>query len=435
MSYNPLQNEFIITGGTVDSSSGAPEPFCVLRIPRESSRKGVACGTTFERSMGSKNRHSNMTDSTCIPEIHQAPSHFDRRLSHAQCLFGRTLVIFGGWNGRQVLNDVLLGNVTRRGGVEWKNLPQQESTPSTPHQAIGQFDTSNHSNDVETTHSVVSPIVRLIRFVSRTRYTQQHQQQLNATPPTHSPTSIPWPSPRSNMAYGSFPESQRMIIYGGLGSNVDSMFADLWVFSLRNLSWHRVTFPFSTESIKRSRSSTMMTDEDNNRIFLFGGCHREYHTCSNNLYEVVFSNHEMATATVTRRFPLHSESAQPEKRLFSVGFYMKKRNSLILIGGRDIQKDRKFNDCWEFDLSENRYVKQVGAQWDALLPLSGHASCMIPEENVIVVQGGNGVFRRHNQFLSWSMEVSASGVCGEGFSDVIVVTKELEDDDSMEIDI
>lgn len=160
------------------------------------------------------------------------------------------------------------------------------------------------------------------------------------------------PTGRYRSALAFLPSIGKLILYGGWGGWDKGEYGDTWEFDGQN--WKRLDDLVNLPGSKQGH--TMVLDEANNRIVLFGGIHIDgvgqiWYT--NDTYFLKYDN-----SWNKLMWEPASPQAKPSARVDHAMVYDPVRQRILMFGGTD-QNRTFFNDTWEFD---GKDWKQISTQ-------------------------------------------------------------------------
>jgi len=152
------------------------------------------------------------------------------------------------------------------------------------------------------------------------------------------------PIPRALHSAVFDPSTNRMIVYGGLPFDTNSLqnLGDVWRFTggLNSLSWLQM-HPTGPAPTPRWGQSAVY-DGGSNRMIIFGGAEGRSSPCANDVWALTDANGNGGTPAWIQ---LSTAGTAPAPRTSQGGVYDPNTNSLILYGGQDCFSTL-FSDVW-----------------------------------------------------------------------------------------
>jgi hypothetical protein len=257
------------------------------------------------------------------------------------------MVIFGGWNGSNDLNDVwVLSTANGLGISAWTQLnPNPDPTYGSPtarqnHSAV--YDSANNrmiifggnDNDFNSDLNDVWVLSNANGVGGTADWTLLH--------PNPDPTNG-FPTTRQGHSAVYDSTHNRMIIFGGNDNNITNNFlSDVWVLSTANgiggtPQW-TMLFP-SVEPLGRD-GHTAIYDNANNVMTIFGG-YRSGNVVLNDVWTLSNANGLGGTYTWTSS---SFTGSTPSKRYFHIAVYNATDDRMTIFGGYN--DSSFFNDVW-----------------------------------------------------------------------------------------
>lgn len=213
--------------------------------------------------------------------------------------------------------------------------------------------------------------------------------------PEPTPTSTlgptgPSPSARSvaMMAYDS--ESERVVLFGGLGQQPLS---DTWAYDFSTNTWAKMSPTSGPDALA---SSAMTYDAESDRVILFGGA-------------TLGSDGEFQHMDTTWAYDFNSNtweqmnpSDSPSPRLVRAMVYDSNSDRIILFGGRASEIEQ-YADTWTYDFNSDTWTAMAPGEAP---PAEGGASMAYDaESNVVILFGKSGEFS--NKLFVYNLETDS----------------------------
>lgn len=235
---------------------------------------------------------------------------------------------------------------------------------------------------------------RIIVFTSRGETWAFHLE--NRSWDNRRPKNSPPPRCGHSMAYDT--ESDRIILFGGFGcSSIDDpIFNDTWIYDYNTNSWDQMK-PYKNPPTRMYASMAYNSIEDN--IVLWGGRLIEA-LDDNSLWKYDLNKNEWTQISLSGG-PAHAY-AYPSM------IYNPKRNRIVLFGGGKLEsafKGKQNNELWTFDFNDSKW--QLAITHGAPTPVSLHSMMLIPDENEMILFGGEIEVMYSNKMLqgTWVLDL------------------------------
>jgi hypothetical protein len=189
---------------------------------------------------------------------------------------------------------------------------------------------------------------------------------------TRLPTTGPRPRMRRGHSLVLDPDHQRLVLFGGWDG--DKFLADVWEFSLKDLSWREVT-PAGPGPSARSEHSAIF-DVRRNSLIIFGGYDDQ--DLQNEVWSLSFSG-------VPRWTRLEALGDAPRARHSASLSYDRDHDRAILVGGWDGQFEM---DTWILSLGPTVSWRHLLPTGSIPAPRKDHQAEYVPTRNEIWVFGG-----------------------------------------------